>query len=375
MNKKRIFLFGDAFESYRSRLLIDFLLESPRYSFVYNDSHFLSYSNSKNLFYRYFFIMLRILDRFYNLYKIILSDAIYFLPIFKPKKIDFFIIKIFKKKVLGEFYISMYDTFVNDKRTITPGSKLAKKLLESDRFFVDLCQRIIFLNKSECEYYMKIIDRPIDFNKIEIMPLVAKERKIAVLPNYTNKTPYITLCWWGNFIPLHGLDKIIEAAKELVILKFKFQMYLFGTSEKESLKFQKKILDLELTDYVFFDNSKHFSDGTLEDFLVENCDIAFGNFGDSEKAKTVMVNKVVEAASMAIPVISQKTKALTEYFMDNESIAFCESTPKGIANKIIELSSEKSRMYEISRGGHKVFNQYFTKTFYLFRIKTLLDNV
>jgi len=26
---------------------------------------------------------------------------------------------------------------------------------------------------------------------------------------------YIKICWWGTFIPLHGLDKILQAMKIL----------------------------------------------------------------------------------------------------------------------------------------------------------------
>ena len=70
-------------------------------------------------------------------------------------------------------------------------------------------------------------------------------------------------------------------------------MKLFGNSDEKGEEFNELIKNLKLEDLVEIDNTKHFSDNSLTDFLIENCDLAFGNFGDSQKARTVMVNKVV----------------------------------------------------------------------------------
>ena len=194
---------------------------------------------------------------------------------------------------------------------------------------------------------------------------MATDRKSKVTARYGNsQAESITLCWWGSFIPLHGLDNIIQAAKVLRDKGFNFKLYLFGTSEEKSKPFRKKIKELELESFVGISNDKTFSDRSLDDFLIESCDIAFGNFGKSKKAKTVMVNKVVEAASLGLPVISQKTLALNEYFKNDESICFSESEPEKIAQRVLDLADDRALMLSIGDRAYNLYEQRFSKEAY-----------
>jgi glycosyltransferase involved in cell wall biosynthesis len=331
---KRIFLVGSVFGSYRARALIEFLGASPKFSYFHVDPRFLT-PKERTLLARILFRGTRIIDRLYGSVKLCLADIVYVLPMSNLKSIEWLIVKLFSKKVISEFYISMYDTYVNDRKYIAKESSKAKKTLLMDQKLIDYSSEIIFLNKSEQKYYLNVIGRINNNKNCYVIPLATSPKKKAIIPFVSLNKNSITLCWWGTFIPLHGLEKIIEAAKCLIECEIKFKMYLFGTSDELSKPYQRIIDENNLNNHVVINNTKHFSDRSLEYFLAENCDIAFGNFGDSKKAKTVMVNKVVEATSMGIPVISQNTAALEEYFTDNKTIFFAESTPRGIAQKVI----------------------------------------
>jgi glycosyltransferase involved in cell wall biosynthesis len=372
--KKRIYLVGVASGSYRSRALLGYLMASPNYGYFHHDVEFLTPKNDY-IFFRALFKGLRIVDRFLTIPCLVLSDIVYILPMANLNFIERLLIKFFKKKVVGEFYISTYDTFVNDRKTVNKDSFRAKYLLKSDRDFNDICDQIIFLNASEREYYLKLINRESVVTKTTLIPLATNCKEKAQLPFVNSKSTTLTLCWWGTFIPLHGLEKIVESAKYLKAYGLDFKLYLFGTSEEKSVPYRRQISDLELEDCVFIENSKNFADKSLDIFLIEHCDIAFGNFGDSEKAKTVMVNKVVESASMGLPVVSQKTLALGEYFENGVSISFCEADSKKIAENIIELYKDKVKLKNIAESGYKLYISRFSKEAYLKDIMQVLDKV
>jgi glycosyltransferase involved in cell wall biosynthesis len=372
--KKRIYIAGDAYGSYRARALLEYLASSPKYGYFYHDRMFFTPKNN-SLFCRVFFKGVRIIDNIIKLPYLMVSDIVYILPMASLYGIERLIIRLFKKDTIGEFYISMFDTFINDRKTVDAKSYRAKVLLKADQNFMDICDQVVFLNASERAYYLKLIDRQSAVDKTTLIPLATDHKDKACLPYANSQTEILTLCWWGTFIPLHGLEKIIETAKFLKERNLNFKLYLFGTSEEKSLPYKKKIFDMGLEKFVFIDNEKTFADKSLDRFLVTHCDIAFGNFGDSEKAKTVMVNKVVESASLGLPVISQKTLALAEYFKDNESIYFCESEPEKIVQKIIELSKNREHMMSIANSASRLYDARFSKDAYLHDIVNILNSV
>lgn len=371
---KRVYLVGSAHGSYRARALLEYLASSSKHGYFYHDPLFLASKNS-SIFYRAIFKGLRVIDRIMTLPYLMAADVVYILPMAYLGRIERLTVRLFKKKVIGEFYISMFDTLVNDHKAVDANSYRAKVLLKIDQNFMDICDQVVFLNASERAYYLKLIDRQSAAKKTVLIPLATDSKDQGCLPYANSQTELLTLCWWGTFIPLHGLDRIIESAIFLKEKGLNFKLYLFGTSEEKSQPYKKQISDMGLEKLVIIDNEKTFSDRSLDRFLVTHCDIAFGNFGDSEKAKTVMVNKVIEAASLGLPVISQKTLALAEYFKDKESICFCESEPEQIARKVIELSTNRAYMKSIADSANRLYSVRFSKDAYLHDVINVLSSV
>lgn len=371
--KKRVYLIGNAFRSYRARALIEFLGSSPEFAYFYADPRYLN-PTKLTVPRRALLRGARIIDRFYGLLKLIIADLVYVLPMSNLFGFERLFVKVLSKTVITEFYISQYDTYINDRKTISLDAGESKKLLSSDQSLIDISTELIFLNKAEQAYYLDIAKRGNIEKKIHTIPLATMPKKEAALPYINNENNVLTLCWWGTFIPLHGLEKIIGAAEILKSRNVSFKMYLFGTSEVKSKPYKAIVQEKELDDCVFIDNNKHFSDYSLEDFLASHCDIAFGNFGDSVKARTVLVNKIVEAASMRIPVISQATSGLTEYFADKKSIVFAEATPEGVADKIMEVMKEKTLLVNIAKQSHEVYRSNFSKEAYIRRISSILSS-
>lgn len=369
--EKRVYFVGSLRGSTRARILVDYISGAKGYTFFYEDSHYLK-SQSKNILKKVPLLFLRALNTINSFSKYLLSDVIYILPMGELNTFELKIASLLKKKVITDFYISKYDTYVNDKQRVDKTSKKAKNMLQLDQNLIDLSSEVIFLNRSEREYYLEVINRSDTTTKTFNIPLVTEKKEKASLNYLQGDKKKITLCWWGSYIPLHGLDKIIQSSKYLKEGGLDFELYLFGTSDKKSIPYKKTIDQLELNDCVFIDNRKNFADKSLEKFLLDECDLAFGNFGDSGKAKVVMVNKVVEAISMQLPVISQPTKALQEYFADKEDIYFCGSDPKDIADVILDAVENKEKLLQCAKNGYSQYRKSFSKEAYITEIQKII---
>ena len=175
---------------------------------------------------------------------------------------------------------------------------------------------------------------------------------------------------------MHGLEKIIEACKELKEREeIDFHCYLFGTDDKKSLKYVKMIKDFGLSSVITINNDSTFQNGKLSEFLKDNCDLVLGNFGDSNKAKSVLVNKLIDGVAMKIPVLTGESIAPKEFF-SKKNIFYCENEPSKVADKMY-LISQKSEV-EISsmvESSYMIYKKVFSIEAYRNKIKDLFNNV
>lgn len=280
--------------------------------------------------------------------------------------------KLFKKQIITDFYISYYDTFVTDRKTVAKDSPEAAKHFKLDQNAIVSSDRTIFLNESEAEYYTRLLDIKLSDIRYSIIPLCVDSRQKAANPFVNGLAEKITICWWGTYIPLHGLDKVLEAAHLLSKTMSDFEFVLFGNDDEKAIPFRNRVRELGIEDFVKIDNSKSFHNGQLEPFLVSHCDIALGGFGDSEKAKNVFLNKVADAFALGIPVLSMKTKAM-DTLLSGDEIVICENQPLAIADAVAALKMDRERLKKIGTNGYKRYLDTFSYDAFKSRVQSVIQ--
>lgn len=372
IKKKNIYIIGNILGAYRSQTILSILLNSTKYNVNFNN--FTVSDKSNKTFYK----ILKAIDVFIvtclRLYSLIRADIVFILPMNNNKFFQVLIAKFFRKKIVSDFYISYYDTRIIDRNWAPEKSFMARVYRMYDTTLLRT-KKVFFLNQSEADYYTKIVQKDTKFNvNSAILPLCLEPRAKAQLNFFNNsrQTKIINICWWGTFIPLHGLDNIIEAARILKESKFEYKVHLFGDSKENGLPFQKMIEEKELTENVFLYYDYTFSNGRLETYLLENCDLALGAFGNSTKAKTVITNKVIDALSMKIPVLTCHSSGIKEYFEDKRDLFLCKNNPEEIAAVFIKIiSCESDIIYNMVENASKKFDTNFS--YNAFKIKILKE--
>lgn len=350
-----IYIIGKAIGVYRTQNFIKLILDQTEHTLFF-DGMLLVDSNKK--------IAARIINKIKrelyneidNLYRIKNCDLIYQTAM-NYLKVPYKKIKVKQKPLISEFYISNYDTAVNDRKTIQASSKHAKKLLKQDQDILLKSDLVLFLNQAEAEYYSEVAQVKLENINYKIIPLcVEKHNESGKTPYFKKEIDELTLCWWGTFIPLHGLEKILYSIKLLKQKNVKCKLHIFGNSDQKAKPYKKLVKNYNIEKQVEFNNEYTLKNGKLEKFLIEYCDIGLGTFGDSKKAKTVIANKILDCTSLKIPVITGKTVGLYEFFDGENDIYMIENTSEEICEKVIELS--KMQVNKIKKNVENAYEVY-----------------
>jgi len=369
---KKIFLVGRAAGSHRAVFFFEWLLKNwSEYSVSYFDPSYLT-PRKRTLFQRIISRALRIVRHWTRLLELITSSCIVVLPM--ATGFPIWHLKIARRlniPILTDFYISQFDTQVNDRKNISQNTRKAAKLRDFDKKLFKFSTTCVFLNASERDYYMSIVGER-DIGKTKIIPLCVPEQKKAHLGFFYGQRKMIHICWWGTYIPLHGLEQIIKASSVLKSNGVGHHLYILGTSDEKARPYKELIRSLGLSEYVTIRNDLRYADGTLPAFLQEECDVALGAFGPSRKARTVLVNKILEALSMQIPVITQPSEGVLEFLEPGRDLETVEPTPEGIADGIKKFYSAPQYAIDVSKNGYARYQEFFTPERFLAEFTKLL---
>jgi glycosyltransferase involved in cell wall biosynthesis len=326
-----VFCLGAVSEDYRTRNTLTFFLEEEDYRVFYNDfDKPVSYKESSrpvSIKTKLFKIFSIIPNFFYMLW----ADIIYVFAM-QHGSFPMQIALLFKKKLVVDFFLSFYDTEINDYKHFNPHSKEAKRLKKTDRSVIINARMVFFLNQSEAQYYTKVLDVDINAITCRILPLCINEKPQAKIDYFLGNRDRLNLCWCGSYVPLQGLDVILTAVSMLKE-KMNLHLYIWGASDKRGEVYKKMVEDLRIQDIVTIHN-EWGKRKKWEEFIVDNCDISLGIFGQSMKAQTVLANKVLDGIAFRTPVITARSAGLYEYFNGIDDIFITENTPAALAEMI-----------------------------------------
>lgn len=269
--------------------------------------------------------------------------------------------KIFRKKLIVEMYFSLYDTLVRDRQTMKEGSRQAESVRRKDILALTKSDYIIHTSNYEISYWEELLDIKVERDKLFIAPVC----NVATLTHQREfkQDDVLRICWWGTFIPLHGLDNILEAMKILQKQNLKFICILFGINNDFFTEYTNKIKLSQLESHVFLRKDLSFSDNSLPQYLVEKCDLALGIFGNTEKARSAVPNKLIEALSMKIPTLTMNSPALQEFFNPEIDFWVCQPSPESIAQSITKISEGTASYVNWEQTQQKTLNIFSIKRY------------
>jgi len=256
-----------------------------------------------------------------------------------------------RKKIIFDAFTSVYDSYVCDRKLVSRKSLKAKYYYFLDWLSCRLADNVLLDTETHIDYFVKTFK----IKKEKFTYLYVGSTPETFYPRKTTqKKDKFIIHFHASGIPLQGIEYVLDAAEELEdISKVCFNI-VGGIQAVPAV--QRRLISRN------YKNVNFIAPVPINE-LAENinqANICLGIFGNSLKTKRVVPNKIFEALACKKPVITAKTAAVQEIFIDKEHLLFCRlSDGKDLAQKILKLKECDNFRNQIAENGYKLFISKF----------------
>jgi len=256
--------------------------------------------------------------------------------------------RIWRIPLVFDFHISLHNTFIKDRKVARDSTFISKFLRFIDRFSLSLSDLALLDTNAHIDH----ISKNLMCSRSKFKRLWVGEDPEIFHPVDVKKFEDFTVIYFGEFIPLHGMEYIIEAAR--ILEEKKVQFLLVG---KGQLFEKTKSRAIGLKNVIF----KGWVEYQNLPELISKSHISLGIFGNTDKAYRVIPNKIYESIACNIPVITGDTPAINEIFEHSKNIYLCRMADgASLANAIMKLKTSKQLRDRISTNAYTLYKEKFT---------------
>jgi len=233
--------------------------------------------------------------------------------------------------VVWDVFISVYDTVVEDRRMLPPSSLAARVLYRIERSALR-CVDLAFMDTQAHARRVELLFRlPLQscgavWVGTETEKFGAHRRPMPRAPDAPMK-----ILFYGQFIPLHGIETIIGAARITKHLPVEWTLIGRG-QEADKIRYllaADPLPKVQWVDWVDYEELYHWMDAS---------DVCLGIFGDSHKAASVIPNKVFQIIAAGRPLITRDSPAIREWLQHRSGSIYLvpAASPLELANAVRE---------------------------------------
>jgi glycosyltransferase involved in cell wall biosynthesis len=209
--------------------------------------------------------------------------------------------------IAWDMFMSLYDTVVLDRRLIDPASPWARLLRWIEGFATRRADRLFLDTEAHARHVEALYGLPprhcgavwvgVEIEHFRLQEPVAVAGRSPVAP--------LRVLFYGQFIPLHGIDTIVGAAR--LMSAEAVEWTLIGRGQ-EAPRIRRMLAatplpKLRWIEWVDYADLKHW---------IADADVCLGIFGTSDKAASVIPNKVFQIVAAGRPLITRDSPAIRE---------------------------------------------------------------
>ena len=275
------------------------------------------------------------------------------------------ILSLHRKKIIFDPFISLYDTAVFDRKEVEKDSIKAKYYYYLDKISCEISDIVITDTLQHAKYFSKEFGIPLE--KMRVIYIGADDDVFYPKEAKGQNNSKFIVEFHGSFVPLQGVQYIVEAAKILEKENVIFKIIGKGQTYEDVLKMSKK---LNVKNVLFLGWVNY---NKIPDYIAES-DVCLGIFGETEKAKRVIPNKAFEILAMKKPLITGDSPAVREVLINRKSALLCEmANPASLAEAIMTLMDDRDLRNSIADEGYKLFKEKFTPKKLGVRLKRVVE--
>lgn len=258
-------------------------------------------------------------------------------------QLDILVLKPFARlrsvPVIWDAFLSLYDATVNDRQLISKHSARAWLLYLLEWLSCRAADGLFLDTAAHARYFEHLfslsegqVGRVFVGAETERFP----DSRVPTRQDGNNRT--FKVLFYGQFIPLHGIEFIVRAAQKVELSGEQVQWILIGRGQ-ESRRIDGLINELGVT---AIERVPWVAYEELIKWMVD-ADVCLGIFGTTKKASLVIPNKVYQILAAQRPLITADTSAIRELLSETERIWLIPpGCPEKLAEVIIEMKHQSS---------------------------------
>lgn len=213
--------------------------------------------------------------------------------------------KLRGSRVIWDAFLSIYNTVVEDRAMLSARNPLAWGVYAIEWVAARAADRIVLDTAAHADYFARRYGIPRD--KLVSVIVGAEQEHFPRAPPLAPPVPGMParVLFYGQFIPLHGIQTIIRAAHRLD--DGSIEWVLIGRGQEADnirrMLAEAPVRHLTWIPWVEYDQLIH---------QIAAADVCLGIFGASDKAARVIPNKVFQVLSAGRPLITRDSPALLE---------------------------------------------------------------
>lgn len=209
------------------------------------------------------------------------------------------------KPIVWDMFLSLYDTVVNDRKMTSRWSPPALALKGVEWLGCRAATRVVLDTHAHANYITTLFGLPAGHTGA--VPVGIEPNAFARLTGPKPHDGPTRVLFYGQLIPLHGVETILCAA-----LSERGQQHVWHIIGKGQ---QGKLVDemLASSDAPHIEREDWVPYSKLTDAIAQ-ADICLGIFGSSQKAASVVPNKVYQCLAAGRTVITRQSPAMAETF-------------------------------------------------------------
>jgi glycosyltransferase involved in cell wall biosynthesis len=277
----------------------------------------------------------------------------------------FNLVTIGKKRIFDEF-INLVEWAVYEHKKIRAGSLGATVLYRMYRSWLKRSDIILTDTVTHAEYSAKLMKLPED--KFRSVPVSTDEAVFRPQKN-TQKKKDFQVFYYGNMLPLHGLQYVIDAAV-LLCDDTDISFLLVGGDEKVVAQINDaKVKGAHIT------HKKWLPFDRLPIAAAESAVCLGGPFGNTLQSGMVITGKTYQFLALGVPTIIGKTNEKTPLQDQKSCLMVPQADAEALAQKLTWAQKHSKDLPKIGQEGRKIYEQYYSNRVIADTMRGIIDRL
>jgi glycosyltransferase involved in cell wall biosynthesis len=273
-----------------------------------------------------------------------------------PGQLDVYLARVLTwrrhKPLVLDVFMSLY--LIASERGLTARHPTTGRLIYwLEKLAVRLPDLLILDTAEYVEWFDRVYGlKPARFR---LAPTGADDRVFRPVEAARRDDGLFRVLYYGTFIPNHGVEHIIEAARLLRDRPdIRFELIGEGPTKSQAVAL---VEEYGLENVAFVD----WLDKSALPRKAAEADVCLGVFGQTPQSMMTVQNKIYEGLALARPVITGDSPTVRAHLAHGATACLVErANPQALARAILVLRDDPALRERLARQGHRLFVQRFS---------------